>query len=393
MIYHLILSLLNLTMFSPTRTLAQVVRVLSIHPIPSSTTLEYASVLGWHCCVKKGEFKVGDLVLYFSVDAILDDNEDTAFLQKKRLKTKKMCGVYSQGLVAPVIWLSRYCQINHTPSSSAADNNTDSNLPSVTVTEGLDVTDVMKVTQWIPVEERLEKGVTDSASSVAEREPERILGVLIPRTSEDRFQQCPDLYLNQLVDRSIVITLKMDGCSATYALYADDFYICSRNHTLHTDHSTIAGYSHYFNMATKYNIEANMRLYGYDHYAVSGEIIGPKINSNRHKITETQYMVFNIYDISNERYVDWSSMKEICEKLQLQTVPLVFHGILTAEQRNQEWLTQIAESRLYCAATSGKARLVEGIVVKSDDDQSRVSFKIISRPYMLTHGEQYNSSI
>ena len=67
-----------------------------------------ARVLGWHVVVKKGEFKVGDKCVYFEIDSILPpDNPDFAFLlnskgKMKPLKTKKIRGVISQGLVMPL---------------------------------------------------------------------------------------------------------------------------------------------------------------------------------------------------------------------------------------------------------------------------------------------------
>ena len=67
-----------------------------------------ARVLGWHVVVKKGEFKVGDKCVYFEIDSILPpDNPDFAFLlnskgKMKPLKTKRIRGVISQGLVMPL---------------------------------------------------------------------------------------------------------------------------------------------------------------------------------------------------------------------------------------------------------------------------------------------------
>ena len=65
-------------------------------------------MLGWHFVVNKGEFKVGDKCVYFEIDSILPpDNPDFAFLlnskgKMKPLKTKKIRGVISQGLVMPL---------------------------------------------------------------------------------------------------------------------------------------------------------------------------------------------------------------------------------------------------------------------------------------------------
>ena len=44
------------------RQLASIQRIVDLQPIPNADKIETATVLGWKCVVKKGEFKTGDLV-------------------------------------------------------------------------------------------------------------------------------------------------------------------------------------------------------------------------------------------------------------------------------------------------------------------------------------------
>src|SRR5689334_16933923 len=93
----------------PDRALATIVRILNIEPIEKADKIELATVLGWQVVVLKNQFKVGDLCIYFSIDSILDpDNPNTSFLEGKRLKTKKLLKVLSQGLVGSLDWLLYY---------------------------------------------------------------------------------------------------------------------------------------------------------------------------------------------------------------------------------------------------------------------------------------------
>ena len=98
------------------RNLASIQKILAIVPIKGADRIEKVNILGWHCIARKGEFEVGDLCCYFEVDAILteeilrkanlwDHNGNKGKLsgsKGNRLKTKRMKGVLSQGLVLPI---------------------------------------------------------------------------------------------------------------------------------------------------------------------------------------------------------------------------------------------------------------------------------------------------
>ena len=88
------------------RELAYLVIVDAITPM-NADRLECAHVGGWHCVVGKGEFKPGDLAVYFEIDSQLPDVEPFSsmeFLKSKnfKIKTQKIRGEYSQGLLMPV---------------------------------------------------------------------------------------------------------------------------------------------------------------------------------------------------------------------------------------------------------------------------------------------------
>ena len=51
------------------RKLATIRKVNEIKPIEGADMIELAIVDGWQCVVKKGEFKPGDLGVYFEIDS------------------------------------------------------------------------------------------------------------------------------------------------------------------------------------------------------------------------------------------------------------------------------------------------------------------------------------
>lgn len=86
------------------RKLVTIRRISEIRPIPDADLIERAKIDGWNVVVKKGEFCVGDLCVYGESDSVFpSDDERFAFLEGKRLKTKKMRGVVSQGIAFPVL--------------------------------------------------------------------------------------------------------------------------------------------------------------------------------------------------------------------------------------------------------------------------------------------------
>ena len=99
------------------RKLASVQKVLSINPIANADAIELAKINGWQCVVKKGDFEVGDLGIFFEIDAVPPDREEYQFLwrpndleagvsfdrpSKFRIRTLKLRGALSQGLFMPV---------------------------------------------------------------------------------------------------------------------------------------------------------------------------------------------------------------------------------------------------------------------------------------------------
>ena len=96
------------------RKLLKVVKIDSIQVHPQADNLELAIVGGWQVCVKKGEFKAGDMAIYAEVDAMLPlDHPTFSFLegrnqytidgvQYSRVKTIKLRKELSQGILFPL---------------------------------------------------------------------------------------------------------------------------------------------------------------------------------------------------------------------------------------------------------------------------------------------------
>jgi len=83
-----------------------IVRLGKIENHPNADLLEITNVHGGYPCIlKKGSFKEGDLAVYIPIDTTLPDVPEFSFLSsgdRRRLKAKKLRGIFSMGLVIPV---------------------------------------------------------------------------------------------------------------------------------------------------------------------------------------------------------------------------------------------------------------------------------------------------
>lgn len=130
------------------RKLASVRKVTDILPIPDADAIECAIVGGgWPVVVKKGEFQVGDLAIYFEIDSWIP-HELAPFLSKgkepreyngvkgERLKTVRLRGQLSQGLL---LHISLKLNLDFSYHVTAFERG---------LQEGDDVTELLGIQKW-----------------------------------------------------------------------------------------------------------------------------------------------------------------------------------------------------------------------------------------------------
>ena len=84
--------------------IVSICKINDIKPIDGADKIELAYILGWQTIVSKGQYKVGDLVIFCPIDCIIPANliekYNLEFLKKNgRLQTIKLRGQISQGLI------------------------------------------------------------------------------------------------------------------------------------------------------------------------------------------------------------------------------------------------------------------------------------------------------
>jgi len=337
------------------RQLATVQQIADIKPIEGADAIEVATVLGWRVVVKKGEFKVGSKCVYFEIDSWIP-HELAPFLSKgqypkvydgvegNRLKTMKLRGQLSQGLVLPVSILGR--------------------MPPVV---GYDATELLNIKKWEAAMSAQLAGVSRGAFPTA-----------VPKTDEPRIQSSPAL-LKEFAGRDCYWTIKCDGTSGTFVNIDGDHHVCSRNLSL----KDVEGNT-YWEIYYKYNLKEI--LDDNPNMAIQGEVVGEGIQKNTMKLKGHHLFVFNVYDIKAGRLLNYDDLVAFCINNKLDMVPLYKRYVFNYTEVDD--LVEEATQVKYPCGSSGEGvviRPVEGFYCETAG--GRASFKVINNKYLLKHNE------
>ena len=74
------------------RKLASIQKIKEIVPIKDADKIEIAKVLGWQVVVRKGQFKPGDLAVYFEIDSFLPVRPEFEFLRDRSYRKNELLG-------------------------------------------------------------------------------------------------------------------------------------------------------------------------------------------------------------------------------------------------------------------------------------------------------------
>lgn len=336
------------------RELAYIATITDINPIENYDRVEYATINGgWRVIVSKEDnFKIGDSCVYFEIDSkVPDDDARFSFLSKRkyRIKTLKMCGVLSQGLVMSL-----------------------SLFPEITTKEpGTPLTDLLNITYYVE-EDNQRKSNKDTP---------RGFPSFVRKTDEERLENMPWI-LDDTEDW--VATEKLDGTSCTYALKRKggnkyEFYVCSRN-VRQRDEKQSCYHDHniYWDMAFKYNIEDRLKEYLKKHpteewVCIQGEGVG-SVQGNPLKLKEDDLYVFNFITSSYGRFSSQMT-KYIMEDWGMKHVPIL--GTVNFIGETLETMKVAADG--YSVVNPNVIR--EGIVYRDLDGKR--SFKNVSNKYLL----------
>lgn len=328
------------------RKLATVRKVTDIKPLQDADKICLYSVDGWNVIDQKGKYNIGDRVVYFEIDSFLPIKPEFEFLRKTsykklidgregfRLRTIKLRGQYSQGLIMPV-----------------------PNNPNFNYNSGDDCSEYFEVTKYEP-----------PIPAELNGEVEGLFPSFIPKTDEVRVQNLDE---KDFIGKPAYVTEKLDGTSATFFYKDGVFGACSRNYQLKFKETNT-----FFKVAKELDLENKLKSLG-KNIAVQGELIGPGIQGNIYKLSKPEVRFFTAFDIDKqERLNSTDFVDTVSVKLGLKIVPYL------EELKSLPNASKLLEAADGNSALNSNSRR-EGFVIRGVEEN--FSFKVISNKFLLKH--------
>lgn len=338
------------------RKLVTIQTIDNIKPIENADSIELAVVLGWNVVVGKNDFEVGEKIIFFEIDSFLPLREPFMFLYNRcythntllgsglRIKTMKLRGVFSQGLIM------KY------------NTFLEKDLPI-----GTDLTEILGI--------RLFEKPDSGDDGFGNLKP--YFHNYISKTDEIRVQTDPK-FLVELKGKPYYITEKIDGTSVTIVRENGETHIYGRKNEYERDDTTLIW--QIFNNLGVLNVFDNLT----EDIFIQGELYGEGIQGNKLKIKGKDYRIFNIGNPKTGacyNYKDWNNILNRIDPLRvLKTVKLL--------EKGDNFNYTLEELLLKAQGNYDGAGKREGIVIRPQietkrEDLSRLSFKVLNNNYLL----------
>ena len=361
-------------------------RIGEIRPIEGADNIELAIVNGWHAITKKGEYKVNDLVVVATTDAVIpqelsDSMGVTGYLRKgQRVRTVKLRGVYSECLLIPFKYLEPKSLVNN-------------------VEEGHDMMGILGITKYEPPVKMIEMSVGGRKIKYHQN-PNFHVYYKFPN-----LKNVPELFTEE---DEVVITRKLHGTNARYGIVRKkkvslwdrvrkffgnewvEFEYVHGSHNVEKGSDSQGFYSTdvWRTIADEYEIKDKLWKYVKKYYrpellgngiVIYGEIYGKGIQKNyEYGLDEIKFVGFDVE-------VDGEYQPHITERahfncLELPTVSVLYQG---------NWNKEEQDKHVFNNFIKGTKVPHEGVVVKSVTGERSKVGKVINPDYLI-YGEKNN---
>lgn len=339
------------------RKLATIEEIKEVITHENADSIDIYVVKGWRVIGKRGEYKVGDKVLYLEVDSwvpqevapFLCKNPVREFkgIQGERLRTARLRGELSQGLILAI----------------------PENLKNLDV--GTCVSEELNITKY---EHELPANLGGVAKGT--------FPVFLKKTDQERIQNL-SWFMPKIRQDEYQITEKLDGSSMTVYYKEDGEYgesgswgVCSRNLDLKLDQEGNSFVNLFNSKWDNFNkLKGLLHSRGIFEFAIQGELCGPGIQKNSYKLNAPDLFTFDIFDIKTGEYIDPQLTESLVEEAEIKHTPVYKEMIDISNFEISDFL-EFAEGQSVLAKTAR-----EGVVFKCLT--RNFSFKVISNKWLL----------
>ena len=347
--------------------LASIEIIEELNEINGADNIVMATIMGWSIIVKKDEFKVSDKCMYIPIDSIIDVNREhfSGFKNKEtdkfiRINTRKIRGVYSQGIALP---LQEFINIEGF-NELEIDN---------------DFGELIGVTKYKKDESEL---LNDS---FIPKFPIHI----ISKTDEDNLKS-KKKSLKEFFNKEIYISQKQDGSSMTLIWINETiegtvnnvFYLSKRNTTVL---KIINGIEEFVFKDPVVDYVKKHEIYNKfigKNIALQGEFCGPKINGNKLKLDSYHWYIFNMYSLEDNNRILMSlpELQIFTDENDFELVPIL-NKFICDENNTIEFFQNVANNVKY-GEVKGEGIVVRPVVpIYSNYLDKYLSVKIINQDY------------
>jgi RNA ligase (TIGR02306 family) len=368
-------------------SVAYVGKIGSVSEILGADNIELVTVGGWNAITKKGEYKVDDLVVVATTDAVIpkelsDELGVTNYLRKgQRVRTVKLRGVYSECLIVSL------------------NQVFNSNMSASGFLEGQDMMETLGITKYEAPVKTVQLSVGGRKIKYHQN-PNFHVYYKFPNQ-----KNVPDMFNEE---DEVVITRKLHGTNARYGIVrkkklslwdrvkmffgnqwaAFEYVYGSHNVEKGSDSQGFYDTDVWKTVASNYDIRGKLWNHVKDTYepydllegvVIYGEIYGAGIQKNyEYGLTDVKFTGFDVeVDGVYQPYIN-ETVHFDC--LQLPQVELLYQGNWNKEEQDKHVFNNFIE---------GTKVPHEGIVVKSVTGDRRKVSKVINPDYLIA-SEKHN---
>jgi hypothetical protein len=347
--------------------LPRAVKIGVIEKHPNADNLSITNVEGSPVIIKTGDFQEGQLASYIPVDSIVPDLEAWAFLKgNRRIKARRLRGVFSMGLLAP--------------------------LPPGSWSEGDDLLAALGIVKYVPEAEREALQEFWTGPKIKGWGPifwakklyyywkfGRVKQTGTPKFPFPEYTDIESLRKHGKIlqeGEEVTLSEKIHGSNARYGFNRGKLWVGS-HHQFKGRPKAAGCVDNFWRAAFNANLET--KLSKAPGIAFYGEVYG-KVQKGffYDKPGDVRVRFFDAMNLKTLKYLDRDGFVDLCNKLDLEMVPELYRGPWSNS------LKTLAEGQSTLAKHIREGFVVKPVKERYDRKLGRVILKMVGEGYLTS---------